>query len=117
MLVFSALVAAHAGSRAAIPAFMMFVPPARADGLSAGAGRPSGIGVAAAIILGAIALAAGLGSSIGVIALVFAGMAHAAMAWLCRRQIGGQTGDVLGALQQTNEILILVTAAAMLGAG
>lgn len=116
MLVFSALVAAHAASRAAIPAFMVFVPPARTDGLSAGAGRPSGIGVATAIILGALALGAGLGSSIGVIALVLVGMAGGAMAWFCRRQIGGQTGDVLGALQQTNEILVLVTAAAMAGA-
>jgi adenosylcobinamide-GDP ribazoletransferase len=31
------------------------------------------------------------------------------------RQIGGQTGDVLGALEQVIEILILLTAAAMQG--
>ncbi len=30
------------------------------------------------------------------------------MAWLCVRQIGGQTGDVLGALEQVGEILIVV---------
>jgi adenosylcobinamide-GDP ribazoletransferase len=34
------------------------------------------------------------------------------MAWLCRRQIGGQTGDVLGALEQVGEIVVLLTAAA-----
>jgi adenosylcobinamide-GDP ribazoletransferase len=33
------------------------------------------------------------------------------MAWLCRRLIGGQTGDVLGALEQVSETLILLTAA------
>jgi len=30
---------------------------------------------------------------------------------LCRAQIGGQTGDVLGALEQASEVLILVAAA------
>jgi adenosylcobinamide-GDP ribazoletransferase len=33
------------------------------------------------------------------------------MAWICRRQIGGQTGDVLGALEQVSEVLILLIAA------
>ena len=36
------------------------------------------------------------------------------MAWLCIKQIGGQTGDVLGALEQVSEILILLVAAAWL---
>ena len=35
------------------------------------------------------------------------------MAWLSVQEIGGQTGDVLGALEQINEILILLTAAAL----
>ena len=39
------------------------------------------------------------------------------MAWLSVRQVGGQTGDVLGALEQLCEILVLLTAAAMLKAG
>ena len=116
ILVLSALIAAHAASRAAIPPFMMFVPPARTDGLSARAGRLSGLCVAMAVVLGAIALGAGLGPSVGMTALVLVGLASGAIAWLCLRQIGGQTGDVLGALQQTNEILVLVTAAAMAGA-
>ena len=30
------------------------------------------------------------------------------MAWLCTRQIGGQTGDVLGALEQVGEIAVLL---------
>ena len=33
------LIAAHAGARAAMPLFLALVPPARPDGLSAGAGR------------------------------------------------------------------------------
>ena len=35
------------------------------------------------------------------------------MAWLSVRQIGGQTGDVLGAFEQVAEILILLSAAAL----
>jgi adenosylcobinamide-GDP ribazoletransferase len=40
------------------------------------------------------------------------GMAVAATAALARRQIGGYTGDVLGALQQIGEIVMLLVAAA-----
>jgi adenosylcobinamide-GDP ribazoletransferase len=37
-----------------------------------------------------------------------------AVAWLARRQIGGQTGDVLGAVQQLAEIgALLGTVAAL----
>jgi adenosylcobinamide-GDP ribazoletransferase len=36
------------------------------------------------------------------------------LAWLCMSQIGGQTGDVLGAVEQVSEILILLVAAAWL---
>ena len=39
-LVASALLAAHIGARAAMPAVMWFVPPAKPDGLSASAGLP-----------------------------------------------------------------------------
>lgn len=42
-------------------------------------------------------------------ALVFFGMRT-----LCLRQIGGQTGDTLGALQQASEIAVLLAAAATL---
>jgi adenosylcobinamide-GDP ribazoletransferase len=32
----------------------------------------------------------------------------AAMGWLARRQIGGYTGDVLGAAEQVVEVLVLL---------
>jgi adenosylcobinamide-GDP ribazoletransferase len=34
----------------------------------------------------------------------------ALVAWLSLRQIGGQTGDVLGAVEQVSEIAILLVA-------
>ncbi|TDL74945.1 adenosylcobinamide-GDP ribazoletransferase, partial [Palleronia sediminis] len=60
--------------------------------------------------LGAAALLA-LGGP-GIAALLAGAVAVAALALVARRQIGGQTGDVLGAAQQLGEIAILVTLAA-----
>src|ERR1700757_930595 len=51
-----ALVCANASARAGIPPFMHLVPPARAEGLSSGAGRPPGQCVAAALAIGIFCL-------------------------------------------------------------
>jgi adenosylcobinamide-GDP ribazoletransferase len=109
-----ALIAAHAAARAPLPAFMRFVPLARSDGLAAATGRPPREGAAAASFLGAIALGLCLGSGGVIIGLLLLLLSAIFMAWLSVRQIGGQTGDVLGALEQINEILVLLTAAALL---
>jgi adenosylcobinamide-GDP ribazoletransferase len=107
-----ALIAAHAVSRAALPAAMWALAPARPDGLGAEAGTPRTAGAIAAAVIGtAIALAA-LGPGRGAIALGFAGVLIFGAAELARRQIGGYTGDVLGAFQQTGEIVILLVASA-----
>jgi len=107
------LVAAHAAARAALPAFMRLVPPARPDGLSADAGRPPPQGAAAAAIVGAAALGLALGAVTGMVALALVAAAAGLMARLSLRQIGGQTGDVLGALEQASEIVIMLAAAAL----
>ena len=112
--VFAAMVAAHAGGRACIPVFMQIVPPARPDGLSADAGAPSSAVSLAAALIGAIALIACLGITAGIIALLLLGATGGFMAWLCRRQIQGQTGDVLGALEQAAEMIVLVVAATVI---
>jgi adenosylcobinamide-GDP ribazoletransferase len=109
----TALLVAHAASRAILPAFMYLVPPARSDGLSAGAGRPSGQGVAAAVALGIICLLLAFGPKIAVIALLMLALAALVLARLAVKRIGGQTGDVLGALQQIGEATLLLTASAM----
>jgi adenosylcobinamide-GDP ribazoletransferase len=107
------LIAAHVAARAALPPFMLQVPPARPDGLSADAGRPPPQAAAAAAVLGAAALWFILGPVTGIVALVVVAASGGVMAWLCLRQIDGQTGDVLGALEQVNEIVILLAAAAL----
>src|SRR5882724_5502286 len=112
--VFAALIAAHAGSRACIPVFMQIVPPARADGLSADAGAPISAVSLAATLIGAVVLIACLGIKAAIIALLLLVAGGAFMAWLCWRQIQGQTGDVLGALEQAGEMIVLLVAASII---
>src|SRR6266446_1495283 len=109
------LVAAHMAGRAGIPLFMRLVPPARADGLSVGVGTPPSASATAAVLIGIVALAVGLGPAAGVCAFALIAVAFASLAWLSVRQIGGQTGDVLGALEQIGEIVVLLVAAANVG--
>jgi adenosylcobinamide-GDP ribazoletransferase len=111
-LVVFALVAAHTAARAVLPAFMAFVPPARNEGLSASAGQPPRESIAAAAFIGIIALDVSFGITTGVVALVLLLSGFFCLAWICIKQIGGQTGDVLGALEQVSETIILLSAAA-----
>jgi adenosylcobinamide-GDP ribazoletransferase len=111
--VFCGLVAAHAASRALLPAFMHMLPPARTDGLSAGVGAVSADTALAAAALGALALLA-LGFSGAVAAALCLGLVFFLLRTLCLNQIGGQTGDTAGALQQAGEIAVLLVASAVL---
>ena len=106
----AALIAAHALSRGLLPAMMVSLDPARSDGLGAEAGRPSPAvaGIAAAIGL-AVALLA-LPAGRGLVAVILAALAMAALGLLARRRLGGYTGDVLGAAQQVGEIVMLLVA-------
>jgi adenosylcobinamide-GDP ribazoletransferase len=112
-----ALVAAHAAARAPLPAFMRLVPPARGDGLAASAGQPPHKAVAAAGLLGALALGLCLGPAAALVALVLLVAAAVVMARISVEAIGGHTGDVLGALEQVNEIVVLLVAAAFAETG
>jgi|SRR5579862_274133 len=109
-LVAMALIAAHGAARAALPAFMALLPPARGDGLSHAAGRPAQNRVMIAGGLGIVILAIFLGPLPGIAALILLAAAVASMAWLSSSQIGGQTGDVIGALEQIGEIIVLMVA-------
>ncbi len=108
------LIAAHSASRALIPAFMTYVAPARRDGLSARAGSPQFSASIIALVIGAVVLLS-TGLSFAVIAALLLFVIWMTMKLLCEHQIGGQTGDVIGALQQGAEVVILLTAASLLG--
>jgi adenosylcobinamide-GDP ribazoletransferase len=108
-----ALIAAQVSARAILPAFMRFVPPARTDGLSAGVGKPPAWSVAAAVAIGVIVLAISLHEAATIVALLLLLLSGLFMGWLSVNQIGGQTGDVLGALEQIGAVVTLLTAAAL----
>ena len=111
-LVAWALIATHTAGRATLPALMYLVPPARAEGLSHGAGRPSREQAVAAAVLGVVVLFVCLGFWAALVSAIVLVVLAALMARLCEMQIGGQTGDVLGALEQAGEIAVLLVAAA-----
>jgi adenosylcobinamide-GDP ribazoletransferase len=107
-----ALIAAHAGARALLPLFLYWVPPARPDGLSADAGRPARSNVAVAGLTGLVVLLSCLGTLRSIVALALLLVVLGVLRRLCLRQIGGQTGDTAGALEQIGEIVVMLTAAA-----
>ena len=106
---FAGFVAANALGRAGAVATMGVVPPAREAGLGADHARrlrpvasTGGIAVALAIVVAATGWWAG-----PLVAVTVAG--SGAVALLALRKIGGLTGDVLGAIEQVVECLVLVT--------
>lgn len=107
-----ALIAAHAASRAALPAAMLALAPARSEGLGATAGTPRPASVLGAALIGILIALAALGPMRGVIGLGLLCIMVFAAAGLARRRIGGYTGDVLGAFQQIGEIVMLLAASA-----
>ncbi|TPQ26791.1 adenosylcobinamide-GDP ribazoletransferase [Bradyrhizobium guangdongense] len=109
-----ALLLAHAASRAGLPTFSAFVPPARKDGLSASAGQPTPQYAAIALGVGAIVLALGFGPAKAIVAVIVLAAIGLIMARLSVKQIGGQTGDILGAFEQLAETAVLLMAAAIL---
>jgi adenosylcobinamide-GDP ribazoletransferase len=112
--VIPSLIAAHALGRGVLPAMSLNLPYARKDGLARNAGRPD---AATAAIAGGLALLIALLSlswSNALFAAMLAGLSGLAIAWLALRQIGGQTGDVLGGTEQVAETAILVLLAARL---
>jgi adenosylcobinamide-GDP ribazoletransferase len=105
---FAGLVAAHTLGRGAAVATMGAAPVARPDGLGADYVRAVGSGRAAAAGLVAVAIAAlATGWWAGPLALA-AAVAAVVVTALAMRAFGGVTGDVLGAIEQVAEILVLV---------
>ena len=105
--VIAALVAAGAASRASMVSVMAMVAPARSDGLGAQAGQPHTGIVAAALIIAVVVSLLALGAVTGTAGLAGAAIGTGGLAWIAWRQIGGHTGDVLGACQQAAEVLCL----------
>lgn len=109
--------AAGAFSRAMMVDLMWASRPARADGLSAHAGRPSRRTTLVGILFGGgLTLAAGflLSPEAGVLALAAGTACAALLRLMAMRLIGGQTGDVCGAVQVCSDIAMLTVFTAMI---
>ena len=106
-----ALVAAGALARGGIGIQLLVLPPARLDGLAAAlrerdpvrAALGPAVAAAAAFVLLPVGLAVG--------AVVVSGLAVFALAGLAHRQIGGYSGDVLGAGVVASECVVLTVVA------
>ncbi len=110
----AALVLSHTLPRGMLAIIPEYWRPARADGLAATAGKgnlPSalvaiGLSVAVALVLDA--------GAVGIGAIVAAAVGVIAVAALAARYLGGYTGDVFGAAEQSGEVLVLIVSASVL---
>jgi adenosylcobinamide-GDP ribazoletransferase len=107
-LVFGALIASQVMGRAVLPVIMHALPLARADGLAVGAGKPSRAGLYQALGLGLLLAAFACGPGPALVSLVVGVVAAYLVSEIARRQLGGYTGDVLGAAQEMAQLAILI---------
>jgi adenosylcobinamide-GDP ribazoletransferase len=112
--VLPALIAGHALSRGILPVMAMRMPYARADGLAAAAGKPDAATAAIAITFALLIVFLVLPWAEAFGAALVAAAAAICVAMLANRQIGGQTGDVLGGAEQVAETAILLLLASRL---
>jgi adenosylcobinamide-GDP ribazoletransferase len=106
--VMAALIAAAAASRLSAVLIMAALPPARRNGMSVSVGSPTA-GLAA-IALGVTFIIAWLllPFSVALLLILSAGVSAFVLGRVAFQQLGGQTGDVLGASSQLCECLALI---------
>jgi adenosylcobinamide-GDP ribazoletransferase len=88
--------------------------PARAEGLGAALRGASATRYLLGMALTAVVPATLLPARVAMAAVLTAVAATAGMASLARRQVGGFTGDILGAAEQVTECAVLSCLAALL---
>lgn len=110
----AALIAIEAASRAGLGVMLRVLPPARSAGLGQSAAGVGGVRIAGALNIAALALAAGLGFGAAAVVAGCIGLGQAAVSLLAMRQIGGQTGDVLGAAQQVGALSGMIALLALI---
>lgn len=103
-----ALISAHALGRGMLPIVMRTYPLARGNGLAVHAGKPSVSSMYIALAVGALIAALVGGPGAASVSLGSALVVSFVIAHLAYRQIGGYTGDVLGAAEQLVEVTVMM---------
>lgn len=111
-----AFICGHAMARGALALPMRLFLPARRDGLTAEAGKPGTAAFLAAIALPLVLAALLLPIAPALAACGAVCVAALAIGALAQLQLGGITGDVLGAAEQSGEIVFLWVLAVLLAA-
>lgn len=113
-VILPALILTAMAARAPMGVAMAYMPHARRGGLSANVGtspRPAAwLGVAIAVVA-----ALTFGGVFGLLAIACAAILAFVFARVAIGKIGGQTGDILGAMQQISEVTILIALSASIG--
>jgi adenosylcobinamide-GDP ribazoletransferase len=109
----AATATAAALGRGATLGLLRLLPPARRDGVAAGLGRPKTAPLLAGLVLAILPAVLLLPPATAAAAVLGTGLATLLLARLAWRQIGGQTGDVLGAAAVLGECVALTAVVAM----
>ena len=112
----AALFAANVLGRSGLGLMMLSLKPVRKSGLGRAAGTPKQEDAMVGVIIGTLIAVLVLGPGVGLAAAAIAGLGFAGVGYLANRQIGGLTGDVLGAGEQVAEVLVLLALAIILSA-
>jgi adenosylcobinamide-GDP ribazoletransferase len=97
-----ALMAAGSSGRAGMVCMLAILPPARRDGMAAELTAPPKTAVIASV-----AIALGVDLFDVKTAIAAAALTGCVMTWLARNQVGGQSGDILGACEQAIEAVVI----------
>ncbi len=110
---FAVIIGAAVCSRGMMSSAMYLMPAARKNGLGASAGRPPLATALWAFGFATLIPVLILGPYFGSAGVIAALGGAAVIGLIAYRQIGGQTGDVLGSVQQLAETSFLITLAAL----
>lgn len=114
-VVLTAMILAGMLGRSAMIVPMLVLPPARGDGMGASVGEPRPIRASVGLGLAAIAPFVFLPPLLGAGAVVLAFGSSWVLTTIADRQVGGHTGDVLGAAEVVAECVVLTMMASAFG--
>ena len=111
---FAIIICSAIVSRGMLTWGMYLLRPARDNGLGASAGKPALITALWALVFTLLLPILVLGPFLGSIGILSAMVGAVLISLVAFRQIGGQTGDVLGSIQQFAEIFFLIALSAVI---